>query len=60
MWKDPIIDELHQIRQEHAKKFNNDFKAIFEDLKKQEENSPIKIISTPFKQKKLPTLQPRA
>ena len=60
MWKDPIIDELHQIRQEHAKKFNNDFKAIFEDLKKQEENSPRKIISTPFKPKKLPTLQPRA
>ncbi len=46
-------------REEHAKKFNNDFKAIFDDLKRQEENSPRKIISVPFKQKKLPTIQPR-
>jgi len=59
MWKDPIIEELEQIREEHAKKFNNDFKAIFDDLKRQEQNSSRKIISSPFKPKKLPTIQPR-
>ncbi len=57
MWKDPIIEELHQIREEHAKKFNNDFKAIFDDLKRQEQNSQKKIIYSPFKPKKLPTQQ---
>jgi len=36
MWEDEILEELHQIREEHAKSFNYDFKAIFADwLQKQ-------------------------
>ncbi len=49
MWKDTIIEELHKLREEHAKKFNYDLKAILDDLKTQEKNSTRKIISSPFK-----------
>lgn len=49
MWKDPIIEEIHKIRQEHAKKFNYDFNKIFDDLKKQELQSENKFISLPIK-----------
>ncbi len=52
MWKDTIIEELHQFREEHAKKFNYDLKAIFDDLKTQEKHSTRKIISSPFKARK--------
>ena len=36
MWTDPIVEELHHIREAHAARFNNDFRAIVEDLKKLE------------------------
>jgi hypothetical protein len=51
MWKDTIIEKLHQFREEHAKKFNYDLTAIFDDLKAQEKNSTRKIISLPFKRR---------
>ena len=35
MWKDPIIDEIHQIREEWAAKFNYDTKALFENIEQQ-------------------------
>jgi len=55
MWKDPIIEELHKIREEHAKKFNYDLKAIFEDLKKaQAKDTTRKIIYSPFKPRVMP------
>jgi hypothetical protein len=49
MWKDIIIEELYQFREEHAKKFNYNLTAIFEDLKAQERNSTQKKISLPLK-----------
>jgi hypothetical protein len=33
MWTDPVVDETRRIRDEHAKKFNYDLRAIFEDIK---------------------------
>ena len=33
-WKDPIIEEIRKIREEHAAKFNYDLDAIVEDVKK--------------------------
>ena len=32
-WEDPIVAELHAVRQAHAKKFNFDLDAIFRDFK---------------------------
>jgi hypothetical protein len=51
MWRDPIIEQIHKIRQEHAGKFNFDLKAIFADLKEQEKKSEIKLISLPVKRR---------
>ena len=34
MWKDPIVEEVRKIRQEHAAKFNYDLKAICEDIRR--------------------------
>ncbi|MBW4601188.1 MAG: hypothetical protein KME29_16830 [Calothrix sp. FI2-JRJ7] len=31
MWEDEILEEIHRIREEHAKAFNYDIKAICED-----------------------------
>ena len=35
MWKDPIIDEIHRIREEWAAKFNYDAKALLENIEQQ-------------------------
>ena len=35
MWKDPFVEEIHQIREEWAAKFNYDAKALLEDIEKQ-------------------------
>jgi len=43
--RDPIVDEIRRIRQEHAKKFNFDLDAIFEDLKEKEHNSRRNIVT---------------
>ncbi len=37
-WEDPIVAEIHAIREAHAKRFNYNLDAIFQDhLKKQSE-----------------------
>ena len=43
--QDPIVDEIRRIREEHAKKFNFDLDAIFEDLKKRERDSGRKTVT---------------
>ena len=44
---DSIIEEIRRIREEHAAKFNYDPKAIFADLKRQEEQSDKTFVSFP-------------
>ena len=39
MWKDPIVEEVRKIRQQHAERFNFDLRAIVDDLRKQQEQS---------------------
>jgi hypothetical protein len=34
MWKDEILEEIHKIREEHAKSFNYDLHEICKDLRK--------------------------
>ncbi len=36
MWKDPFVEEIHQYREAHAKKFNYDVWAIYEEMKAKE------------------------
>lgn len=53
MWEDPIVEQLHKIREEHARKFNFDLQAIYNDLKEQEAKSGYKIISLPIQKRHL-------
>jgi hypothetical protein len=36
MKKDPILEEIHKVREEHARKFDYDLHAMFEDIRKRE------------------------
>jgi hypothetical protein len=36
MWIDPIVEELHRIREAHAARFGNDLQAIVADLRELE------------------------
>lgn len=42
--KDPIIEEIQKIRQEHASKFGHNLKMIYEDLKRLEANCGYDIV----------------
>lgn len=52
MWKDPIVEEVRRIREEHAARFGYDLKAIYEDLKETERRSGRKTVSLPPKRLK--------
>jgi len=49
MWHDPIVDEIHMIREEHAQKFKFNLKSIYDDLKEREKKSGIQTLSLPIK-----------
>ena len=43
--KDPIHEEIHKYRAEHARKFNFDLAAICKDLKERSRN--LKVVRLP-------------
>lgn len=45
MWIDPIIEELHKIREDHAEKFNYNLRAIVRDYQKQQRSNGKKVVS---------------
>lgn len=45
MFNDPIIDEIHKYREEHAAKFNYDIKKIVEHYKERQKKSGRKIVN---------------
>ena len=47
MWKDPIVEEVRKVRDEHAKKFNYDLEKIVADLKKQQKASKRTFVTIP-------------
>ena len=36
MWEDPIVAEVHRIREELAARFNHDIHAMFADMRKRQ------------------------
>ncbi|NEN96950.1 MAG: hypothetical protein F6K50_15850 [Moorea sp. SIO3I7] len=56
MWRDEIIEEIYRIREEHARTFNYDLKAICDDLRKRQTASNRKIISKPLRRPDLPLM----
>jgi len=49
MQKDSIVEEIRNIRNTHAAKFNFDLKDICADLKKKEKESGHPVVSLPPK-----------
>lgn len=47
MQDDPIVEEVRKAREAYAAKFNYDFEAIFQDLKRQERESGRTFLSFP-------------
>ncbi|WP_413038678.1 hypothetical protein [Roseofilum sp. SID3] len=54
MWRDEILEEIYRIREEHARAFNYDLKAICDDLRKRQATSDRKIISKPLREPRSP------
>lgn len=42
--KNPIIEEIHRYRAEHAKKFGYDLKRIFEDVRSRQGQSGVPVV----------------
>ncbi len=57
MWNDPIVEEVRKVRNDHARKFNYDLKAIAADLKKQQQAGRRKVVSLPPRK---PTILPKS
>nr|WP_242051892.1 hypothetical protein [Phormidium sp. FACHB-1136] len=49
MWNDEISEEIYKSREEHAKAFEYDLRAICEDLRKRQVQSGRKIVSKPLR-----------
>jgi hypothetical protein len=49
MEADPIIEEVRRIRQEYARRFGYDLRAIATDLRKREQKHPERLVSFPPK-----------
>ncbi len=49
MSKDEVLEEIYQIREDHAKSFNYDLQAICHDLCRRQIASGRQIISQPLK-----------
>lgn len=45
MWQDEILEELHRIREEHAKSFNYDMRAICEDWRRKQAQSGRQFVT---------------
>lgn len=45
MKKDPIIEEIRKVREQHAAKFNYNLDDIVTDLKKKEKKAKQKVVS---------------
>jgi hypothetical protein len=58
MYKDEIVEEIHKYRDEYAKSFNYDLKAIFEDLKEKQIASGRKFVKLSNKRVSNQSLNP--
>jgi hypothetical protein len=44
MDKDPILEELHRVREEYAARFNYDLQALYRDLKAREDRGEFVVV----------------
>ena len=60
MYKDEIIEEIYQYREQYAKSFNYDLNAIFRDLRQKQIASGRKVVKLPIKRRSDKSLHPIA
>ena len=51
MWTDPIVEEIRREREAYAARFNYDLEAIYQDIKRQEQESGHEIVTLPPKRR---------
>ena len=44
MEKDPLLEELHQVREAYAARFNYDLRAMYRDLKAREDRGEFVVV----------------
>jgi len=49
MRNDPIVEEIRRVRQEYAKQFDYDVRAIADDLRRREQQHRDRLVSFPPK-----------
>jgi len=49
MRDDPIVEEVRRIREEYAKRFDYDLRAMAEDLREREQEHPDRLVTFPPK-----------
>ena len=49
MLADPVVEEVRRVRQEYARQFNYDLRAIAADLRRQEQDHSERLVSFPAK-----------
>jgi hypothetical protein len=49
MFRDPIVEEVRAIREQHAAQFNYDLRKIAVDLRKKEKQAARRVVSFPPK-----------
>jgi len=47
MWRDPIVEEIHRIRDEHARKSGYDLHAMCEDIRQKQAASGRQVVTRP-------------
>ena len=45
MWKDPIVEEIHLVREKIARECNYDLKKIMNRLRKKEKDNRERVVS---------------
>lgn len=58
MWKDEVLEEIYRIREEHAKLFDYDLRAICDDLRKKQAANGRQMISVPLKSSRIAMSSP--
>jgi len=60
MITDPILKEIHQIRETLSQKFDFDIRKIFEDVRQREKAHKERVVNLRVRREKMPdpTLQP--
>jgi hypothetical protein len=53
MEKDPILEELHRVREKYAARFNYNLQAMYRDLKEREERGEFVVVHRSPRQRRV-------